>query len=1005
MQITYTCLRKDTLDVDPNSNVAQVSDLIAKKLAEDEHMRSVDVHLYFQQQPLDDEKYTKLSKLGIGQNAHLTVVSHAIGKSHAEQSKLTCVKKAFSDLAKTGESGDAAEAVALHECRQFRLLCPISELGELGVGWPLLFEFIIFLGVLLLLLFILQIPTIVTYMSSPKDNLKLWSFALNSSIEPVPYFFASAGNTGPDGTSSLVPGWCALLGGALILFAAGVFMRRQSFLKKHVDQTECDPNDYALFIQGLPEDAVDEAEIKLFMERHARKGKHTEVVKVVIGYDVAQFNALAKEFHEVAKQRLSVDLDETTKASLNSRYAELNGMISSPEALQRSLRGTGFAVVILRYQRQHRECLLEWNGVAQKLGDLCPGFPDHLNQTPRFRDNYTLRITRAPNPSNILWENMCVPLADRRRARIRTFAILGMICITGFGLVAIMSFLRDLHGAWFLSIFATLALMAATMGGVLSTRYLVNQERRPVKTERDEAIMTRILIVYFFNYCLVYFVLNLDAGSAWYPASGLVYDVFLLLIMNSWLPPTIYLTGLNAFIRRLINRRRAVPGTTEGLTQAKYNSMMEPPEMDTTRVYATSIRLFMMALFFLPIFPLGALICFLGIVLQYWSFKYYLLRRCRRPYRQGPGLASRAVRIVLLGASLLSVLQWWFLSPSIDGAGQIFIGTMMFPMLLVSMAMQLMPRKLVQFLCFGWVIDVVIGRTKDTSINTDYYDAQKTFPKHEKYHTTNAVYLHMESYYAMCERRGLVPKLPGGCLPWDIRTGCFPAPGTTPHDAGPAAAPAPGKLGGGESGSAAAPSLEATEADEGEDASAPEITGPIAEADPVRLALEELKYKVPLGMVGALGAHAEGESAVSELGPSTVGKTEPDTEAPLVLGMRATVTGLTSKSDYNGTVCTVEGFDCGSGKWLAKLADGTTARIGGANLMPTGEVPLGPGVRVRIVGLTDQKGKQYNRTAATILDWNDAAGKWNVALFTGIKATVASHNIEPLGDVHQARGG
>jgi hypothetical protein len=48
-------------------------------------------------------------------------------------------------------------------------------------------------------------------------------------------------------------------------------------------------------------------------------------------------------------------------------------------------------------------------------------------------------------------------------------------------------------------------------------------------------------------------------------------------------------------------------------------------------VFSDSGSLFLTAVFFQPILPFSLILAFLGNVLSYWSLKYILLRRSRRP--------------------------------------------------------------------------------------------------------------------------------------------------------------------------------------------------------------------------------------------------------------------------------------------------------------------------------------------------------------------------------------
>ena len=100
------------------------------------------------------------------------------------------------------------------------------------------------------------------------------------------------GNLGPDASPSAVPAACAAAAVALVGLATAQFSRRQETLRAEVDSSEVEPYDFGLFVEGLPTDATDEQEIKAFLAESACEGEETDVVHVIIGFDIDKLNAL-----------------------------------------------------------------------------------------------------------------------------------------------------------------------------------------------------------------------------------------------------------------------------------------------------------------------------------------------------------------------------------------------------------------------------------------------------------------------------------------------------------------------------------------------------------------------------------------------------------------------------------------------------------------------------------------------------------------------------------------
>ena len=78
-----------------------------------------------------------------------------------------------------------------------------------------------------------------------------------------------------------------------------------------VDAGTVSPNDFAIMVKGLPSTATDEESIMEFFKEHAIKGKSdTEVVKVVIGWDIDEWRENISRLKALKQQ-----LDQTDRTS------------------------------------------------------------------------------------------------------------------------------------------------------------------------------------------------------------------------------------------------------------------------------------------------------------------------------------------------------------------------------------------------------------------------------------------------------------------------------------------------------------------------------------------------------------------------------------------------------------------------------------------------------------------------------------------------------------------
>eukprot|EP00933_Yihiella_yeosuensis_P021944 TRINITY_DN17290_c0_g1_i1.p1 TRINITY_DN17290_c0_g1~~TRINITY_DN17290_c0_g1_i1.p1 ORF type:complete len:961 (+),score=172.07 TRINITY_DN17290_c0_g1_i1:138-2885(+) len=911
-----------------------------------------------------------------------------------------------------------AESEVLNNCPQFQLNCDIGDLGELGAGWVLFFHFVRSLGLLCVILFAVQLPAFFHYTSMDKSYIDKWSdvpkYPKNHSIN---FWYVTVGNTGPDreglktGTDSVWPWLCALLCALVMLNLLAQYSRYQARTKLDVDATEVDPNDYALFIEGLPEDATDEAEIKEFLEEYARIGEHTSVVQVVIGYDVEMFQSDMREIVEV-KKKIAETTSAADKATLSESLKALVEPLKSIDALRNHLPCTGFAIAVLRSQEEHRQVLQEWDTwnefFAYELSCL-QGLGLFKSRTEEFRGDHVLRITRARNPSDILWENMGVTPEERFKAKCKTYAMTVFIFLVCLVAVVGMQKISAAAGnpRW-MSILPTLVVLTVRIWASMSLKKYVIAIRHPTKTERDLSLLVKLTLFYVLSYCVIAIILNNNPDDGdWYTTGGLFTDITSLMVMNCFSIPASIFCGCAQGLRNKIRDAKCdLDNPPPGLRQKKYQSLFELPEMDQPRAFAKVLITFLTGLLFLPMVPYAALIAAAGLFCEYWAFKYQLLRQSKRPYRQGHEVSFGALKIMYFGVALFALTQALFLKPSLKGGAKTWSGSLTLPLIVISSVMTFAPHWFNALICGAKFFQA--EDRSETHTDVDYYTAQKAWPKHQKYHTTNLVYLHGIEMLAIKRKKPL----------WDPRTGNLRDPRVKPSAADTSleagtSAPRPGGLTGAadsEPGVESTDSVDPAVAAGGDrvegvddDVEGPEESGAIGEEDPAALAMEEMKVKVPLSMLGEEdddGASTIGDSSEDESGSDAdveVGMPAASMGHGIKPGVTCRIDGLESEkaSRFNGTTCTVKSAEAG-GKWMVELEDGQKARLPASCLHLLLSETLKPGMKAKIVNLSLDKAKQYNGSTATILEWNAKVGKWNVQLFTGIKATIPASNLQAL---------
>ena len=126
----------------------------------------------------------------------------------------------------------------------------------------------------------------------------------NEQSESAAYWYNTPGNLGYQREQNSIPPYfiVTMMLFMVILFAGPHISRLQEAQVAQIDAETICPNDYALQIQGLPKDAVDEREIKEFATKHFCDTP-VDVVKVVLAFNIYEIHQLEKKLKSVAQSR------------------------------------------------------------------------------------------------------------------------------------------------------------------------------------------------------------------------------------------------------------------------------------------------------------------------------------------------------------------------------------------------------------------------------------------------------------------------------------------------------------------------------------------------------------------------------------------------------------------------------------------------------------------------------------------------------------------------------
>lgn len=592
----------------------------------------------------------------------------------------------------------------------------------------------------------------------------------------------------------------------VIFSVASILMHEyQLVAEAKVDMQTIMPNDFAIMVKGLPKKLTNEDKIAEYFKKNAVIGQdNTQIVKVVIGFDVGEVKNKLKELKE-AKQELEAALTPGGGAKnvilsmctccrnsdayvttshgieevkeikeIKKRISAIRAEVDQSDPGQTEISSSGIAVVVFRNQTDMRACLTRWNSWKNWCEGCC--WSSRVPPPAEF-DGEAVRVTveRAANPGDIHWEELGHTWQEKLKLSMwYSFLMFLLICVgfaATYGLNYFQIWLKNRSaeedGSYEGYALQAASLLPATVVSLINCalrmagRYCGDLEYQDTISEQEKSQFTKMSGAMFINMSLAVFVLNIRTTD-WYEKGGLVDDVLFLLVMDAFFRLSLivdYTWIMNYYIRRQVTKTRCdrlykvvkqnYPPKdfeqTEKLEDAKvrieaFKTAFEPEEFDSPDRYARALTTFLTACFYAPLFPMAALVGIVALVFQYGIDKLVLLRWSKRSRPKSAVQALWCVRLIKMMAPL-SLTSGVVLFLMPSWNNKKQVFNFFLLSLIVSACVAVGP-----FGCWAWAFlcrccsTWEIRRTSTHGLDEDYYSAQYMWPKDLKYHMDQFLY-------------------------------------------------------------------------------------------------------------------------------------------------------------------------------------------------------------------------------------------------------------------------
>ncbi|OMJ81749.1 hypothetical protein SteCoe_17745 [Stentor coeruleus] len=587
----------------------------------------------------------------------------------------------------------------------FKLDCDFSELSELGSGFPLFFYFTKNLIILTLLAGVfVGIPcAYINFLHSDFDIL---------SSKPVNWYQYTFIRDGYD-----LPMWQAWLHCVFCIFLIVYFFVLKRYMKKKThkfDYKNITPSDFTVWVNDLEDNYKRDDLYSFFQSKGLGKKYKLEVNSVSpvfnIGVYVKQVRKLEKlkgdlSYAEDYKKKYKAKpSSESCCVKKNYKIKHLKMDIEYIEKWLENIEVQGrmhftkskSAFVTFRFKKTAKRVLRYWNRSPLDKIILFLCHPLLFCFCCCYNNNKfngkIIKVEPAPEPSDLIWEN--ISLSNKQKF-LRRFAIVICTLVFLIGLCFALFQLKSFQYRIFqeqsnnndsdikmksISIFMGLIIIIVGRIVAISVRFFSDIEKHSCWTHYHKAVVNKLIFSTSLNTIVVLLAVNmltvddfpvlipgLHSGShsiPLYQDYGLANDLFWVLVTDTILSPLTYFLS-PIYISKLCKRRSLRQQAKKGIisiTQGEANIIWENPPVDMAQRYANYMKTLMIIFVFAPIFPIGLLIGFISMTIQYWTDKYLLLRRHSRPPKLGTGLSDNMIKwmpiltILYAGSNLITYM-------------------------------------------------------------------------------------------------------------------------------------------------------------------------------------------------------------------------------------------------------------------------------------------------------------------------------------------------------------
>ena len=254
---------------------------------------------------------------------------------------------------------------------------------------------------------------------------------------------------------------------------------------------------------------------------------------------------------------------------------------------------------------------------------------NYLKRNIKFED--------APEPEDIIYENLEVSYGNRILRTIGIYIISILICGVSFIIVVELNELqitlnekdKSGHITFLYVLSLVLSIITSAIDVILEIVFetFTKWEKQTTMTHFYLSYSVKLTIFSFLNSGLLPLISELVFNES-EGHEVLISNMLMKFLINAFVSPIMWTLSVSYYLKQaqilLYKKKRDWIGTK---TQKDLNTLFELPPMNVSAKYSYIFRTLLMSFLYIPIFPLGVAISFIGFAIAYWlekiNFAYY----------------------------------------------------------------------------------------------------------------------------------------------------------------------------------------------------------------------------------------------------------------------------------------------------------------------------------------------------------------------------------------------